>query len=102
MADTRTVRTPEQWPHNRFRKRPVEVLAMRVQKPWLRLREFAPEVTFVMESNGRSVAFLLVNTLEGKMRANVDDYLIRGVAGELYPCKADIFEATYERVKTHR
>jgi hypothetical protein len=35
-------------------------------------------------------------TLEGTMRADVDDWIICGVKGELYPCKPDIFEATYE------
>ncbi len=35
-------------------------------------------------------------TLEGTMRANVGDWIIRGVQGEFYPCKPEIFEATYE------
>ena len=39
---------------------------------------------------------ILVNTLEGQMRANIDDIIIQGVNGELYPCKPDIFDATYE------
>lgn len=39
-----------------------------------------------------------INTLEGVMRGNVGDYIIQGVKGEVYPCKADIFEATYEPV----
>ena len=42
---------------------------------------------------------LLIPTLEGVMKANVGDYIIRGVQGELYPCKPDIFEATYEQVE---
>lgn len=40
-----------------------------------------------------------INTLEGKMRANVGDYIIQGVHGELYPCKPDIFKETYELVE---
>ena len=39
---------------------------------------------------------LYINTLEGHMQAAVGDFLIRGVAGELYACRADIFAATYE------
>ena len=39
-----------------------------------------------------------IETLEGTMHANVGDWIIRGVKGELYPCKPDIFEKTYERV----
>ena len=41
---------------------------------------------------------LLIATLEGVMRASIGDWIIRGVAGEFYPCRGDIFEATYEGV----
>lgn len=37
-----------------------------------------------------------IDTLEGSMLAGRDDWIIRGVQGEFYPCKSDIFEATYE------
>lgn len=39
-----------------------------------------------------------IHTLEGDMTASVGDWIIRGVKGEVYPCKPDIFEATYEPV----
>lgn len=39
---------------------------------------------------------LTIQTLEGVMSANVGDYVIRGVKGEFYPCKPDIFDKTYE------
>ena len=39
---------------------------------------------------------LVIATLEGEMHANPGDWIIRGVAGEFYPCKPDIFEQTYE------
>ena len=39
---------------------------------------------------------LRIRTLEGTMRAEVGDYIIKGVQGEFYPCKPDIFAATYE------
>lgn len=42
---------------------------------------------------------VLINTLEGQMRAEPTDWIIRGVKGELYPCKPDIFAATYEPVE---
>jgi len=42
---------------------------------------------------------LKIETLEGVMMANPGDYVICGVRGELYPCKPEIFEATYEPVK---
>lgn len=41
---------------------------------------------------------LLIHTLEGVMRADKGDWIIKGVNGELYPCKPDIFEKTYEPV----
>lgn len=40
-----------------------------------------------------------ITTLEGVMHANVGDYIITGVHGEIYPCKPDIFEETYELVE---
>lgn len=42
---------------------------------------------------------LYIETLEGSMHVNVGDYIIQGVNGEIYPCKPDIFEKTYERVE---
>ena len=42
---------------------------------------------------------LVIATLEGRMRVEWDDWIIRGVAGELYPCKPEIFAATYEAVE---
>lgn len=42
--------------------------------------------------------YALIRTLEGTMRAEFGDYVIRGVQGEIYPCKPDIFAATYEPV----
>lgn len=41
---------------------------------------------------------LKIRTLEGEMRANPGDYIIKGVKGEFYPCKQDIFTKTYEPV----
>jgi hypothetical protein len=42
---------------------------------------------------------LVIHTLEGILSVNWDDWIIRGVKGEIYPCKPDIFEATYEPVE---
>lgn len=41
---------------------------------------------------------LIIDTLEGNMLANPGDYIIKGIKGEFYPCKPDIFEATYEAI----
>ena len=40
----------------------------------------------------------IIPTLEGNMRADRNDFIIKGIQGEMYPCKPDIFEATYEKV----
>ena len=41
---------------------------------------------------------MYIRTLEGIMTASVDDYIIKGIQGEFYPCKPDVFKKTYERV----
>ena len=41
---------------------------------------------------------LLLHTLEGTMEVSKNDYIIKGIQGEFYPCKPDIFELTYEKV----
>jgi hypothetical protein len=46
----------------------------------------------------RAGDYLYIGTLEGTHRANPGDWIIRGVKGELYPCKPAIFQATYEEV----
>lgn len=43
-----------------------------------------------------------IKTLEGLMHADYGDYIIRGVKGEIYPCKPDIFRATYEPVVAYK
>ena len=48
----------------------------------------------IVESGG-----LIINTLEGDMLAKFGDYIIKGVNGEFYPCKPDIFKKTYEEEK---
>lgn len=42
--------------------------------------------------------YLMIDTLEGQMKASKGDYIIRGVEGEIYPCKPDIFIQTYELI----
>jgi hypothetical protein len=49
--------------------------------------------TLYLKENG-----FKINTLEGMMTANIGDYIIKGVKGEFYPCKPDIFEQTYEEI----
>lgn len=43
--------------------------------------------------------YIEIETLEGIMKVSFGDYIIKGVKGEFYPCKSDIFQATYEEVR---
>lgn len=52
------------------------------------------------QSRHRGVLGFIVPTLEGQHIATLDDWIIKGVKGEFYPCKPDIFEATYEPVSS--
>lgn len=54
------------------------------------------KVTFI--HTGSPVVKLLIHTLEGTMTADRGDYIIQGLQGELYPCKPDIFEKSYEKI----
>ena len=53
---------------------------------------------FVQAKVQKRALVLIIPTLEGKMRASLGDYIIKGVNGEFYPCKPDIFAKTYEEV----
>lgn len=80
----------------KFRKKPVEIEAVQFDGTdesvdWLEPQLISGEI-------GRACNKLYIKTLEGVMEASKDDYIIKGVNGEFYPCKPDIFEKTYERV----
>ncbi len=47
----------------------------------------------------RSEGGFIIPTLEGDMKASFGDFIIKGIKGEFYPCKPDIFEQTYEPIK---
>ena len=110
----------------KYRKKPVEIEAMQIAGsageqmqvcdwvrdngyPWLLGNAMYP-MTLIPEGGGEpgdpgiyidpATGELVIRTLEGDMRASYGDYIIRGVQGEFYPCKPDIFEATYEPVGT--
>jgi hypothetical protein len=62
------------------------------------LRELMKEGKAKITKDFDNVIHIAIETLEGIMQANPGDYIIQGVKGEIYPCKSDIFEATYERI----
>jgi hypothetical protein len=54
--------------------------------------------TAYLAGKGSPKFSLIIETLEGNHKAMPNDYIIKGIKGEFYPCKPDIFEATYEKV----
>lgn len=89
----------------KFRKKPVVIEAMQVlddMDSHVAIRRWAaastPEGHAIPVSITAFESHMVIHTLEGDMRADIGDWIIRGVHGEFYPCKPDIFEATYEEV----
>lgn len=87
-----------------YRKLPVAVEAMQLRwDTWNEMCDFAG-VGKLEDGKPQGVQHgthigLKIPTPEGEMYASENDWIIRGVAGELYPCKPDIFEQTYERIE---
>ena len=94
----------------KFRKKPVVIEAMQWLGPVGRCEEdqalldwmgresehHMPEGCWLKQRRPGWPFSLMVNTLEGDMEAGPGDWIIKGVNGEFYPCKPDIFEKTYE------
>jgi hypothetical protein len=85
----------------KFRKKPVEIEAIQFTRlNWEEIKEFTNNTAFslVIERRINDEYSCLIPTLEGNMLANEGDWIIKGVKGEFYPCKPDIFDLTYERI----
>ena len=89
----------------RYQKRPIIIDAFQLTKEsfqnlgpfpdWAR-----PQMQSIFGKASEGLKNVIyVDTLEGRMFANEGDYIIRGVKGEVYPCKPDIFEASYDLVE---
>lgn len=84
----------------KFRKRPVVIEAVQYgpyTAPTVELTDFLMDGSRPMTVGDDGIT---IHTLEGDMLAAPGDWIIKGVNGELYPCKPDIFEKTYEAVET--
>jgi hypothetical protein len=84
-----------------YRKKPVVIQAMHfTDESKDRVYHWASSINGgVHPSFGKDESIvLLIPTLEGEMTASLGDYIIKGVSGEIYPCKPDIFDKTYEEV----
>lgn len=85
----------------KFRKKPVVIDAIKWEGSasaiidWGNSFEGQCDFSFI---GGPSGGYVHIRTLEGTMTASIGDWIIRGVKGEFYPCKPDIFAATYEPV----
>lgn len=97
----------------KYRKKPVIIEAIQwTGKIGINKNNLDEIIAFVGEDNMHTeldtcaydagvappVTMLYIHTLEGQMLAMPNDYIIKGIAGEFYPCKPDIFEQTYEIV----
>jgi hypothetical protein len=94
----------------KFRKKPVVIEARQVPPPigededvmnYLELcdelAKWCSGISFMLASENDP--HMIIETLEGDMKASPLDYIIKGVNGEFYPCKPDIFEKTYDLVE---
>jgi len=91
----------------KYRKKPVVIEAFQLERRELNWPQWAhdalTENIIISHNTGKfynpsEETFLIIRTLEGNHKASLGDYIIKGVKGELYPCKPDIFEMTYEIV----
>lgn len=78
---------------NKYKKKPVIIEAVQYTGNNIEeIKKFCPNCSLLFDA-------LIIPTLEGRMRASINDYIIKGVDGEFYPCKPDIFEKTYDIVE---
>lgn len=87
-----------------FRKKPVTISAIKWDGTNYELAKafFGKDykITNLLNLDGTPMkGDLMIETLEGNMKVSLGDYIIKGVKGEFYPCKPDIFEQTYEVVE---
>jgi hypothetical protein len=77
----------------RYRKKPVVIEALCFDGNFQEIEEFCGGDAEFRDGE------LVVATLEGALRASPGDWIIKGVKGEFYPCKPEVFEATYEQAE---
>ena len=85
----------------KFRKKPVEIEAVKFTRHnWDEIKSFTNYAAYTLTIEGRinGIATCIIPTLEGHHIATEGDWIIKGVAGEFYPIKADIFRKTYDKV----
>lgn len=86
----------------KYRKKPVVIEAIKTDGTWTTYKEVCKFVGHELQvnQNGLGIADeLIIPTLGGEVIASKGDYIIKGIKGEIYPCKPDIFEASYDKVE---
>jgi len=83
----------------KFRKKPVVVEAMQFTNETKNQVFNFVNCNRYADFDSKYNPILVIETLEGNMVASLGDWVIKGVNGECYPCKPDIFEKTYEKVE---
>lgn len=86
----------------KYRKKPLEIEALQfthITKDQVYFWALSINHNVIPTWDSYNNPIIKIPTLEGVMICSYGDYLIKGVAGELYPCKPEIFEATYEKVE---
>jgi hypothetical protein len=84
----------------KFRKKPVVIDAIQWKgENWNEVCDFIPVPEIAYGRIENSEMLIEIKTLEGVMTTRINDWIIKGVNGEFYPCKPDIFEKTYEAVE---
>ncbi|MFA1820562.1 hypothetical protein ACDX78_10325 [Virgibacillus oceani] len=85
----------------KYRKKPVVIEAFKYHEDnmpdWFMDKVTSSDI-IIQNKTSIEEAYCEIKTLEGTMIGEHGDYIIQGVNGEVYPCKPDIFEKTYERV----
>ncbi len=83
----------------KFRKKPVVIEAIEWNGDMSSIEDMQLRSYCQAVAQGLGDPALYIETLEGTMKAELGDWIILGIKGEIYPCKPDIFEKTYELVE---
>jgi hypothetical protein len=93
------VKTKSKTMTQKFRKKPVEIEAVQfTRNNWEEIKKFTNDTAHSFRTGRNELDYCIIPTLEGQHEATEGDYIIKGIAGEFYPCKPDIFEKTYDKV----
>lgn len=83
----------------KYRKKPVVIEARQVTRGNMAdISMWCGGSSISVDPDNQDGDHFLIGTLEGSMKSRIGDWVIKGVNGEFYPCKPDIFEKTYEAV----